>query len=679
MATAIDPELPADRFEDAAADRIQNLWRVLAALAGLLVAGLLIALIVLVAHSQEARDDAVARQRHSYEVMLATASFGDALTTAEAELGHYVINGDRALGSSVSDEWALAGDRLDRLDAITSDNPDQQRLIAELRQLFAMRAKEFGDPATRAYFRQGNAALNLFNAAGKTSTGPRISDLLRRLSSNERALLEQRTAQAADSIAHSNEMAGWLSGIGIAIGLGAALMGMSAFRSIAERAIERRDLSRVTARTYRLEARVAERTRDLELANLALQAEATERAVAEAQLRQAQKMEAVGKLTGGIAHDFNNMLAVVIGGLDLARKRLRADEEDVGRHIDHAMEGATRAAALTRRLLAFARADPLQPERVETGALLAGMSELLDRALGERVTIETRLAADIWPLWIDPHELENAVVNLCVNARDALDDEGVVVIAAENVRLAADAIGAAAAGDYVCIRVIDDGAGMSRAVLDRAFEPFFTTKPVGKGTGLGLSQIFGFVRQSGGEIAIDTREGIGTTVSLYWPRFQGEAELHPPAEIPAAVPLDDRAAKAVFSGTVLVVEDDPRVRRATIAALDELGRTTLACDGGEAALAQLATRPDVQLIVTDVLMPGMSGPDLVRQVTARYPWIGILFVTGFVGDFGEAVDLSGYVLLRKPFTIAVLATAVEAAEERALSARSHAPGVAAAE
>jgi signal transduction histidine kinase len=215
-------------------------------------------------------------------------------------------------------------------------------------------------------------------------------------------------------------------------------------------------------------------------------------------------MEAVGQLTGGIAHDFNNMLAVVVGGIDLARRRLNGPRREVMTHLTNAMEGATRAAALTRRLLSFARSEPLLPERVESAALVGGMSDLLDRTLGERIQVEIDLAPDTWPIYVDPHQLENAIVNLAVNARDAMDGTGLMRISTANVRLQANEVGDVQPGEYVRISVTDTGCGMSPEVLERAFEPFFTTKPVGKGTGLGLSQIFGFAHQSGGEVGIDS-------------------------------------------------------------------------------------------------------------------------------------------------------------------------------
>ncbi|HEY0271292.1 MAG TPA: ATP-binding protein, partial [Sphingomonas sp.] len=434
----------------------------------------------------------------------------------------------------------------------------------------------------------------------------------------------------------------------------AAALGWAVLDAMARQRRTQAEADAADDRAAWLETAVAERTEALSAANARLQSEMATRATAEAQLRQIQKMEAVGQLTGGIAHDFNNMLAVVVGGLDLAKRRLALEADEVGRHIDNALEGANRAAALTRRLLGFARAEPLLPEAIDPGALIAGMSDLIDRTLGERVKVETRIVADCWPVWVDPMQFENAVLNLAVNARDAMDGAGTLTIAVDNAALAAGEVAALAAGDYARVAVIDTGSGMTPEVLERVFEPFFTTKPVGKGTGLGLSQIFGFVHQSGGEVAIRSAPGAGTTVALYLPR--GTAA--PRIERPAAAPIPIRAPRPASPEPVLVVEDDARVRAATVGALEELGYHPIACaDAGE-ALATLSVRGDLRLVVTDVVMPGMTGPELAAEVRARHPGIGIVFVTGYAGEAGANAGagggLEGQAVLRKPFTIAAL-------------------------
>jgi CheY-like chemotaxis protein len=327
-------------------------------------------------------------------------------------------------------------------------------------------------------------------------------------------------------------------------------------------------------------------------------------------------------------------------------------------HLNNAMEGATRAAALTRRLLSFARSEPLLPERVDGNELIEGMSDLLDRTLGEQIQIDVELAPSAWPIYVDAHQLENAIVNLAVNARDAMDGRGLMRISTENVKLAASEVGDIRAGDYVKVSVSDTGSGMPPEVLEHAFEPFFTTKPVGKGTGLGLSQIFGFAHESGGEVGIESTVGKGTTVSIYLPRTEVSApvRLHPAAQ---------RGERDVHvpGARILLVEDDPRVRTATVGALEDLDYEPVACAGGAEAI-ELFNSAEFDLVVTDVIMPEMTGPELIRYLKETSPRdFAVLFVTGYVGE-GETDDLRGYELLRKPFTVGALASAVAAALAR---------------
>jgi signal transduction histidine kinase/CheY-like chemotaxis protein len=647
-----------------------RVYRIFAAGVALVAALLLIGLVIMVDRSNRARDAALAAERHSYDVIFATTSLRGAMSASEAALGRFVISGDKQVGSIYADEWRRAGVLLARLRTLTADNPGQSALMDDLDALYEQRGKELAEPAIRANYRQGLPALSLFYRAGESETVPRIATILRKLTQNERDLLAQRANLASASVAQSNWMAGLLSVLGIALAVCAVGLGVAAWRAMTVGQAAGRQLRREMARANSLEVSVASRTLELENANERLRREALERAATEAQLRQAQKMEAVGQLTGGIAHDFNNMLAVVVGGLELARRRVLDGQTELVRNLDSALEGANRAAALTRRLLAFARAEPLLPETVEPGRLVAGMSDLFDRTLGERIVVETRLSSRLWPVWVDPHQLENALLNLAVNARDAMDGAGRLTIAAENVAVRAGEFGQAPAGQYVRIAVQDTGAGMPREVLDRVFEPFFTTKPVGKGTGLGLSQIFGFVRQSGGEIAIESHPGEGTSVSFLLPRRIERAS----GPVTAPAPPVPRPCGPPPKTPILLVEDDQRVRAATLAALRELGHEALSCDEGEAALALLAKRPDIQIVISDVVMPGMSGPELIRAAVRLYPDLAVLFVTGYVGE-GEAQALTGYEILRKPFTIAGL----EAALARAFSARRPAEAASAAE
>jgi signal transduction histidine kinase/ActR/RegA family two-component response regulator len=655
-----------DQIDDPDETPAAEAWRRgLASAVALLAAFLLIALVILVARSNSERDVALERERHSYDILVITRTLDASMARAEAALGRFVISGDKSTGTQYYDEWRRAGRQIDQLAIMTAQNPAQAGLVRELARLYEQRGKELADPAAHANFRQGWQALSMFNEAGKASSIPRIARILAQLASNERTVLGMRSIVAARAAEWSNFLAAMLSTLGAILGLGSIALGWMTVQALAHRRAARRAAMAEAERAETLEQAVAERTRELIVANERLREEAATRAMAEAQLHQVQKMEAVGQLTGGIAHDFNNMLAVVVGGLDLARRRLGHQAGEVARHIDNAMEGATRAAALTRRLLAFARAAPLLPEGVDPGQLITGMSDLMDRTLGERIEVRTEIPDRPWNVWVDRHQLENAILNLAVNARDAMDNEGRLMVSITNVVLDDHEIGECAAGDHVRIDVTDNGCGMTPEVLDRVFEPFFTTKPVGKGTGLGLSQLFGFARQSGGEVAIRSAPGEGTTVSLYLPRFVAVAGEEPQARDRTHQTRGDHAPRGAEGATVLVVEDDTRVRVSTVGALEELGYAPIPCASGEEAIELLTKRNDVRLVITDVVMPGMTGPQLVDRIAPRYPHIGILFVTGYVGEAGEAEQFAGYEVLRKPFTVSALARSVADAIERA--------------
>ncbi|WP_083671971.1 ATP-binding protein [Sphingomonas montana] len=623
-------------------------WRRgLARVTALVLAALLVVLIGLVAIANQRRDEALSLQRHSYEMLLGIRDFDAAMARAEAALGRFAISGAPETGRVYFDQWSLAGTRLDRLSELAGPDAVQRPLIGALRALYDRRGRELAAPARSAAAREGWSALAAFDRAGKSDSLARLSALVEQISRNERATLTTLSVAAERSGARSNLLAALLSLLGVLLSIIGIVLAALAVRAVRAR----REAGR---RAGALELAVAAQTRELRDANERLQAEATTRAAAEAQLHQAQKMEAIGQLTGGIAHDFNNMLAVVVGGLELAKRRLGGGSPDAARHIDHALDGAGRAAALTRRLLAFARAEPLRPEHVDATRLLRGMRDLLDRTLGERIVIDLAVPDDGWSVWCDPHQLENAILNLAVNARDALGGEGSVGVATANVRLAADDVGTLPSGDYLRIDVRDAGCGMDATVMERAFEPFFTTKPVGKGTGLGLSQIFGFVRQSGGDIVITSRPGAGTCVSLYLPRHIAE----PSAVVGVAPPLPAPMTKDGHGETIMVVEDDARVRASTVAALQELGYRPVACACGEDALVVLRTRRDVRLIISDVVMPGMSGPELIDMVHTEYPDVATIFVTGYAGEADNGDRLRGHAVLRKPFTIAGLSRAV---------------------
>jgi signal transduction histidine kinase/CheY-like chemotaxis protein len=672
----------ADDRVDAAADEDGGpaTWRRGWAGAGALLAAiLLVALIVMVTLSNRSREDALDYERHTYDVMLLTRTVDSTIARAEAALGRFVMDEEQATGTVYYTEWRRAGRQIDELQRQASQDPDQAARVTALRRLYETRGAELALAANAAGRRTGAQSVAYFYQAGRSRTLPALRSQLDAIAAAERATLQQRMAETRSFTAQADRLTGWLGWLAVLIGVGAVLLGLFAWRAITERILARHEAESEASRASLLEQAVEERTRELREANERLRSEAQERAAAEAQLRQVQKMEAVGQLTGGIAHDFNNMLAVVVGGLDLARLKLRGPRRDVEFHLDSALEGANRAAALTRRLLAFARAEPLLPEGIAPAELVGAMLDLVDRTIGERIQVHTRFADQPWHVWADANQLENAIVNLCVNARDAMDGSGELRIGVENVTLRDGEAGQLPEGDYVRISVSDTGAGIAPEHLEHVFEPFFTTKPVGKGTGLGLSQIFGFARQSGGDVTIESELGTGTTVSIYLPRSQQAALQAADRHASAGPRIDEPLHSAEEGAVVMVVEDDPRVSRSTVAALEELGYVAIACHSGRDALDMLERNDTIDLVVTDVMMPEMTGPELIREMARLYPHIGVLFVTGYVGEAGDAQDLSGYDILRKPFTVAALADAVAGALGHRISGSRPASTVAAAE
>jgi PAS domain S-box-containing protein len=388
-------------------------------------------------------------------------------------------------------------------------------------------------------------------------------------------------------------------------------------------------------------------------------AEVRQRMAAEEALRHAQKMEAIGQLTGGIAHDFNNILHVILGNLDALRRAAGADLTGLAigefeRLVANATRGAERAATLTQRLLAFGRRQPLNPAAIDVNRLAASMSELLRRTLGEAISIETVLGGGVWRTVADANQLESALLNLAVNARDAMPNGGKLTIETANAYLDDGYAGAhreVEAGQYVMVAVSDTGTGMTREVMERAFEPFFTTKEVGQGTGLGLSQVYGFVKQSGGHVKLYSEPGEGTTVRLYLPRMA------------AAPAIAEAAATETYVGAggtdqlVLLVEDDPDVRANTIDMLRDLGYGVLAAADGPSALPLLESNPNIALLLTDVGLPGgLNGRQLADEARRRHPGLRVLFATGYarnaIGHHGRLDP--GVELITKPYSMASL-------------------------
>jgi PAS domain S-box-containing protein len=381
--------------------------------------------------------------------------------------------------------------------------------------------------------------------------------------------------------------------------------------------------------------------------------------MAQEQLVQAQKMEGIGQLTGGVAHDFNNLLTIVLGNLDALATAVKDRTQDVAkltRHIESAQRGAQRAASLTQRLLAFSRRAPLDPRVIELGRLVTGMSDLLRRSLGERIAIETVLSGGLWRVHVDPNQLEIALLNLALNARDAMPNGGRLTIETANAYLD-DAYAASeievVSGQYAVICITDTGIGMSKAVAARAFEPFFTTKEIGQGTGLGLSQVYGFVKQSGGHVKIYTEPGEGTTIKIYLPRFLGDAPEDFLGDAPEHAARTKVQGPAKGSEVILVVEDEPDVRAYSCETLRELGYDVLDAPEGEAALRLIDQRRDIALLFTDVGLPGkFNGRQLADEAKKRRPELRVLFTTGYARNaivHGGRLD-AGVQLITKPFT-----------------------------
>jgi signal transduction histidine kinase len=375
-----------------------------------------------------------------------------------------------------------------------------------------------------------------------------------------------------------------------------------------------------------LEQRVAERTAELERTNQELEQRVEERTrereVALAQLHEMQKLESLGQLTGGVAHDFNNVLAAVLGNLDVLSRR-PSDDPEAPRFIDGAIKAAERGAALTKRMLAFARRQELKPEAVDVAQLVGGMTEMLRRSLGPTIQIVNEFEAGLAPTRVDPNQLELALLNLSLNARDAMPVGGRLMIAARaETAVAGNPLGLVA-GAYVCVSVADSGTGMDEVTLKRSTEPFFTTKGHGKGTGLGLSMVHGFAAQSGGATRIASRLGIGTTVELWLPVAAEEAPVKTAAATRTALPTGSRRAR------VLVVDDDPLVMSSTAAMLEDLGHTVVQATSAISALTMLRGGAQVDLVLTDHAMPGLTGTELARLIRQTWASLPIILVTGY--------------------------------------------------
>lgn len=384
-----------------------------------------------------------------------------------------------------------------------------------------------------------------------------------------------------------------------------------------------------------------------------------EREQAEAQLRQAQKLEAIGQLTGGIAHDFNNLLTAVLGNLELLKKQTEKTDERLHRWASNAYDAANRGAALTQRLLVFSRRQPLEPRATDVTSLLDSMSDLLRRTLGENVQVATDIVSDLWPAYADINQLDNAILNIAINARDAMDQRGYLTISARNCQIEegqANENPEIKPGQYVKLAITDTGKGIEHEVLERVFEPFFSTKPIGQGTGLGLSQVYGFVKQTGGHVQIRSTPGQGTTVELYLPRAPQDGVAQPASET-----MED-GGRVPDMGAILVVEDDPDVRAYSGEILRDLGFFVREVANAQAALDMLRSDCAIDLLFSDIGLPGMTGTELAREAQQLRPRLKILLTTGYAQD--KTIDRAraepGVLLITKPFGRADLAQKIRA-------------------
>jgi len=413
----------------------------------------------------------------------------------------------------------------------------------------------------------------------------------------------------------------------------------------------------------RVNVALEEQARDLAKVNEDLRHQIAERERAEGALRQAQKMEAIGQLTGGVAHDFNNLLTTIMGNAELLEYRQDKTGKDpaAARMLASIISAAEGGAALTQRLLAFSRKQTLVPKVTDINKLVAGIYEMIRRTLGESIAIETRFASGLQMTFIDAHQLENALLNLAVNARDAMSASGTLTVETKNTWLAEDEAAAVEAlpGPYVMVAVGDNGTGMPPEIMRRVFEPFFTTKSEGQGSGLGLSQVYGFVRQSLGYVRLRSEEGKGTTIQIYLPRWTGEEKAPAPESSPAQAPREEMYAGA--GETVLVVEDDEEVRGYTVEAVTFLGYRVLETADANSALRLLEQRSDIKVLFTDVGLPGKNGCQLAEEALRLVPGLKILFTSGYIENANLQGGLQGGLpegdvhFLPKPFTIEQLA------------------------
>ncbi|MGE3334310.1 MAG: CHASE3 domain-containing protein [Rhodospirillaceae bacterium] len=600
----------------------------------LVPAVVLVAIVVILALVAQQFQGLQDRVRHTTDVKGRLSLVYSLLQEAEAGVRGFILTNDEFYLATLIDAERRLKPELDALTDLLSDNPAQSKSLASLRANVDTRIVQMENivSAARAGNRQGI-----------------IEDMRQRTGVNliqgARTIVDAMTADEDRLLVERRAKANFIAGILQLLAYGTLFLVMT---------VAVLSLSAVVRRREYLEEVEA----DLRAANDKLSAEMLRREKAEEQLRQVQKMEAIGQLTGGIAHDFNNMLAVIMGALNIMQRRIDRGDFNIQPFMQAAIEGAQRGGALTQRMLAFARKQVLEPRPLDANKLVSGMSDLLRRTLGEVIQTEVVLAGGLWRTYADMHQLETAILNLVVNARDAMAQGGKLTLETANAHLddayVAEHGDGSAAGQHVMVSVTDTGTGMPPEVISRAFDPFFTTKGPGKGTGLGLSQVYGFVKQSGGHIKIFSEVGQGTTFKIYLPRYHGpdDADADTKAE---AVPV-----RAVQGETVLVVEDDEAVRKLAVEGLNELGYAVLHADTAVQALKLLEEHPSVVLLFTDVVMPNVNGRELADEAQRRRPNLKVLFTTGYTRNavVHDGTLEPGVRLIGKPYTLQQLGSMV---------------------
>jgi signal transduction histidine kinase/CheY-like chemotaxis protein len=605
---------------------------------------LLLAIIIMattVAGLYQSRSAMVA---HTLEVERELARLFADLQESEISARGYVLVGDQSYLDSFATARDSASIRIEALARLTADNPEQQSDIPKLRQLAAERM----DLANRAMGQRQAGADDTAIRTFVSGRGPEIREAIRttirQMEKREADLMATRSSQERES--------------GRLLILFGGLIVISSLAIIVLWLRDRRRTYAALQKSFTEQEAALASLRESQ-DNLLRETEA--RAAVESQLRQSQKMEAVGQLTGGIAHDFNNMLAVIMSSVTLIRKRLEKGDPNIHPLLDAAMDASSRAARLTQRLLAFSRQQPLAPEPLDPNRFLSGLTELLQRSLGEAIHIETVLAGGVWKVHADSSQLENAILNLSVNSRDAMKNGGRLTLETANISLddnyVRGNVDAPPPGQYVMIAVSDSGEGMPPEIIDRVFEPFFTTKPVGAGTGLGLSQVFGFVKQSGGHVRVYSEIGRGTTVKIYLPRYFGDAK-----EAVKSASEPHASDNEPVTETILLVEDEQRLRELTSVGLRELGYTVHEAANGAEALKIIDSLPTLHCLFTDIVMPDMTGRQLADEVLKRRPGLKVLYTTGYTRNavVHNGVLDHGVNFIAKPFALQDLARKLRA-------------------